>query len=602
MKKVRIGCASAFWGDTSTAAAQLVQKGKVNYLVFDYLAETTLAVMAEEHAVNPFGGGYAHDFVDQVFVPLAAQLKAQNIKLVANAGGMNPLACKKALETAAQRAGFRFKVAVVLGDNLLPRRAEFAGLAEMETGEALPAGLTSMNAYLGAIPIAKALRAGADIVVTGRCVDSAIVLGPLIYEFGWKENDYDRLAAGAVAGHLLESGAQVTGGNFTDWELARAGYADMGFPIAECAEDGAVVITKPEGTGGLVSVHTVVEQLLQGLGDPRCYLLPDVAVDFTRIRAEQVGEHRVQVSGARGQAPTALYKVGATYTAGARCAALFMISGIDAVRKAEASAQAAVEKIRRELQERGLGDFTGVDIHCIGTESSYGENAREGARKTREAAVKIAVHHPDLRAVELFAHEISQAATAMAPGFTESFGGLAPKPVPIAQLFNTLVPKDQVPVSIMIGEQTVPVSVPLEGGFVAPPTEVPVDPNLPPAILEGTVIQVPLSRLALARSGHKGDHANIGVIARQKLYLPYLRQVLTRRAVRRYFAHVLAGGEQGRVERYELPGSLSFNFVLHNALDGGGAASLRTDPHGRAFGQMLLDFPVVIPALLAASI
>jgi hypothetical protein len=600
MKKIRIGCGSAFWGDTSTAAEQLVHKGQIDYLVFDYLAETTLSIMAAERAKDP-EAGYARDFVEQVFVPLLSHLKVRGIKVVANAGGANPLACKKALEAAAARAGFKFKVAAVLGDDLQPRKAAFEALTEMETGEPLPSALTSMNAYLGAIPIAKALRSGADIVLTGRCVDSALALGPLIHEFGWKDDDYDRLAAGSVAGHLLEAGTQCTGGNFTDWDLVRAGYADMGFPIAECDADGGLVITKPEGTGGLVSVHTVLEQLLHGIGDPRALFMPDVVVDLTQVRLEQAGEHRVKVSGAKGQAPTAFYKLGATYTSGARCAALFIISGIDAVKKGRVSADAAVEKVRRLLRERGFEDFTGVDIHCIGTEESYGPNAREGARSTREAAVKIAVHHRDPRAVELFAQEISQAATAMAPGFTESFGGLAPQPVPIPHLFSALVPKDQVPIELVIGEQVVPVSVPVNGGFVAPPREPVEDPG-PPAILEGTVIQVPLYRLALARSGHKGDHANIGVIARQKLYLPYLRQVLRPRSVRRHFAHVLAGGEQGRVDRWELPGSMSFNFLLYNALDGGGACSLRTDPHGRAFGQMLLDFPVTIPALLASSI
>lgn len=598
MKKVRIGCASAFWGDTNTAAAQLVEKGNLDYLVFDYLAEITMSILAAKRLKDP-NDGYATDFVEHVMAPLMPRLKEKGVKVIANAGGVNPLACKKALEAAAEKAGVKFRVAVVLGDDLLPRKKEFAAATDFDSGKPMPATLVSMNAYLGAFPIARALEAGAEIVITGRCVDSAVVVGPLIKEFGWSSDEYDKLAAGSVAGHILECGAQATGGNFTDWELVKDGYADMGFPIAECEADGTFTVTKPEGTGGLVSVHTVLEQMLYEIGDPRAYLLPDVSVDFTQVRLEQVGENRVKLSGARGQAPTGTYKVSATYPSGMRCAALFMIGGIDAAKKGRASASAIVEKVRRQLLEQKLGDFTGVDIHCIGAEESYGPHAREGARNTREVVVKIAVHHPNPKAVKLFAREIAQAATGMSPGFTGYFGGGRPEPNMIPRLFSTLVPKEQVPIEVVVGEERFPVEVPTVGGYQAPATAgITVGA---PAVLEGTMISVPLHHLALARSGDKGDHANIGVIARKKLYLAYLREALTAEAVRQHFAHVFEGGK-GRVERWELPGSMSFNFVLYNALGGGGAGSLRTDPQGKAFAQMLLDIPVTIPALLAASI
>lgn len=599
MKTIRIGCASAFWGDTNTAAAQLVHKGRVDYLVFDYLAEITMSIMAAKRMKDP-NEGYANDFVEHVMAPLMPEIRRQNIKVVANAGGVNPLACKKALEAAAAKAGVSFKVAVVLGDDLLPRKKDFAQLKSLDGDQPMPATLVSMNAYLGAIPVARALEAGAEIVITGRCVDSAVVLGPLMHEFGWQADAYDKLAAGSVAGHILECGTQATGGNFTDWELVREGYADMGFPIAECSADGSFVVTKPEGTGGLVSVHTVLEQMLYEIGDPRAYILPDVVVDFTQVRLEQLGEHRVRVAGAKGHPPTKEYKVSATYPSGMRCAALFMIGGIDAAKKGRASATAVIEKVRRQLLEQSLGDFTGVDIHCIGAEESYGPHARDGARGTREVAVKIAVHHPNPKAVKLFAREIAQAATAMAPGFTGYFGGGRPEPSMIPRLFSTLVPKAQVPVEVAVGEERFAVEIPVSGGYAGEPAAAAA--QAPPAQLEGATAQVPLVRLALARSGDKGDHSNIGVIARQPDYLPYLRAALTPAAVRKYFAHVLAEGERGRVERWELPGSMSFNFMLYNALGGGGACSLRSDPQGKCFGQMLLDFPVTIPALLAASL
>ena len=596
---VRIGCASAFWGDTNTAAAQLVEKGKLDYLVFDYLAEITMSILAAKR-MRDANDGYATDFVEHVMAPLMPAIKAQGLKVVANAGGVNPLACKAALEAAAAKAGVSFRVAVVLGDDLLPRKKEFAGATELDGEQPLPATLVSMNAYLGAIPIAKALDAGAEIVITGRCVDSAVVLGPLMHEFGWAADDYDRLARGSLAGHIVECGAQCCGGNFTDWQEVRAGYADMGFPIVEVAADGGFVVTKPEGTGGLVSVLSVTEQMLYEIGDPRAYLLPDVACDFTAVRLEQRGVDRVAVSGARGQAPTASYKVSATYPAGMRCAALFMIGGIDAAKKGRASANGIVEKVRRQLLAQKLGDFTGVDIHCIGAEESYGPHARAAAAATREVVVKIVVQHPQPKALKLFAREIAQAATGMAPGFTGYFGGGRPEPNMIPRLFSTLVPKDQVPIEVVVGDERFAVEVPTAGGFVAPA----VAASTPePASEPGGPTTVPLIALAVARSGDKGDHANIGVAARRPEYLPYIDAALSADAVRGWFAHVLAApAREDAVERWALPGSHAFNFLLRHCLGGGGAASLRTDPQGKAFAQMLLEFPVPVPAALAETV
>jgi hypothetical protein len=598
-KTVRIGCASAFWGDTNTAAAQLVHKGNIDYLVFDYLAEITMSILAAKRMKDP-NDGYATDFVEHVMAPLLGEIQRRGIKVVANAGGVNPLACKKALEEAAAKAGVAVTVGVVLGDDLLPRKKEFAASVELDSGKPLPPTLVSMNAYLGAIPIARALDAGAQIVVTGRCVDSAVVLGPLLHEFGWKEDDYDKLAAGSVAGHIIECGAQCTGGNFTDWELVQDGFAEMGFPIVEVQDSGEFVVTKPEATGGLVSVHSVLEQMLYEIGDPGAYLLPDVVCDFTQVRMEQVGEHRVRISGARGYPPTASYKVSATYPAGMRCAALFMIGGIDAARKGRASAAAVVEKVRRQLLAAGLGDFSGVDIHCIGAEESYGPHARAAAAATREVVVKIAVHHPNPKALKLFAREIVQAATAMSPGFTGYFGGGRPEPNMIPRLFSTLVPKQLVPIEVAVGERKFAVAVPTQGGYTAPAPA--PEQQDPPSVDAAPGPTVPLIRLAVARSGDKGDHSNIGVAARRPEYLPYIRAALSVDHVRRYFAHVLAGGEQGRVERWDLPGSHSLNFLLYNALGSGGAASLRTDPQGKALAQMLLDYPVPVPAALAESL
>ena len=573
---VRLGCGGGFWGDSDLGPVQLVRHGAIDFLVMDYLAEITMALLARARAKQP-DGGYPVDFV-ALLARLAPDLAARRIRVVANAGGMNPLGCRNALQAALGMAGVALKVAAVTGDDLLPMadrlRAE---------GAPLPARLLSMNAYLGAFPIAAALDAGADVVITGRCVDSALVLGPLIHRFGWTGSQHDLMAAGSLAGHIVECGTQATGGIATDWRDV-PGWEAMGYPIVECEADGGFVVTKPPGTGGLVSPATVAEQIVYEIGDPARYVLPDVVCDFRDVSVIQVGPDRVRVQGAHGLPPPTRYKASATYADGFKCAGLLMIGGREAGAKARRTGNALLALTRRLLAERGLGDFLRTSIEVLGADDTYGPAAfRPGAR---EVILKVAVHHATREGAEILSREFLTSATGMAQGIT-GFAAGRPKVAPLMRVYSCLIDKALLTPMVTIDAVERPVAIPVPSQD-APP-RAPDRFEAPP--LPGPFTPLPLIALAYGRSGDKGDDANIGVLARDPEWLPAIVAALTETAVRDYFAHFLTG----EVERFALPGLHGLNFLLHGALDGGGTASLRHDPQGKAFAQMLMDFIVPVP-------
>ncbi|XP_060073298.1 uncharacterized protein LOC132553104 [Ylistrum balloti] len=590
---VRIGCSSGFWGDTAVSAPQLIYGGKIDYLVSDYLSEITMSLMTAAKTKNP-EMGYAPDFVLASTAPYVKEIKKRGIRVISNAGGTNPEACAVALRDICQKASVDLNIAVVTGDNLMPKCSEIneQGYKEMFSGCKFPSTVNSMNAYLGAGPIARALDLGADIVITGRCTDSALVLAPLLHKFQWKMDEFDKLAAGSLAGHLIECGAQVTGGIFTDWHKVE-NWDNIGFPIVECDADGGIIVTKPAGTGGLVSTATVSEQLLYEIADPAHYFLPDVVCDFTGVNLTDLGENKVLVEGAKGRPPTSDYKVCATYLDGYRCTAVAGVGGPNSKAKAEKTAEAIIKRCKKIFAQMKLDDFTNVEMEVLGSEQMYGPNSRI-PQGSRESVMWLAVHHQQKKALQMFAREIAPAGTGMAPGLTGIVGG-RPSVSPVLKLFSYLYPKDQLKLDIhMNGEyaetfQPQSITTATYNTGSAEPETAESSP------LPGGNCTYRLSDLAYTRSGDKGNSANVGVVARHPSILPYLQQAVTAKVVDEYFGHLFMdrdGPLSSRVQRYDVPGIHGMNFVLHNVLGGGGIASLRCDPQGKAMGQMLLDLEI----------
>ncbi len=597
-KVVRIGGASGFWGDSNVGAPQLVNSGQIDFLVFDYLAESTMSILAGARLKNP-AVGYATDFVDVAMRSVLKQALDQNIRVISNAGGVNPQGCADALKALADALGATVRIAVVIGDDVMPQlpalRAAEPPVRELQSGTPLPAKVLTANAYLGALPIKAALDAGAQIVITGRCVDSAVTLGTLMHAFNWSASDYDRLSGGSLAGHIIECGCQATGGLHTDWREV-PDWAHIGYPIVECRSDGSFDVTKPRGTGGLIAPQCVAEQLLYEIHDPATYLLPDVRCDWRAVHIEQVDAEHVRVSGARGFAPPATYKVSATYVDGFKTSAQLTIIGFEAVAKARRTGEAIFERVGELLSARGMPPLSETLIEVLGSEGPYGPHAAAETECGREAVLRITACHSDKAALQLLAREVAPAGTSWAPGTTGSGGRSAVSPS--IRQYAFLLEKARVAPVVLVGDSKTDVAIDspapqLSSGAATSPSQAPgsvrAGQTEPP--ISGDWKDVPLIQLVWARSGDKGNISNIGVIARRPEWLPLLRAQLTPERVAEYLAHLV----EGPVTRYELPGIHAFNFICEQALGGGGMASLRNDPLGKGMAQILLSMPVRVP-------
>ncbi|MFN3458316.1 MAG: acyclic terpene utilization AtuA family protein [Novosphingobium sp.] len=592
-KVVRIGGASGALNDSAIAVPGLLKVEGLNYLAFDYLGEGAMGIFRRMKQADA-RSGFLPDFVDIHIGPYLKELKARDIRVTANAGGMNPEGLAELIRQRGREQGLELRVATVTGDDvehLVPQlRAE--GLRDMYSGAPLPDGEIGMHAYIGAFGIARALDAGADVVITGRVVDSALILGPLIHEFGWGPDDLDLLAAGTVAGHLLECGAQATGGTFTDWQDVE-GWANIGFPVGECHADGSVVMTKPEGTGGLVSVGTIAEQLLYEVGDPRAYIVPDVVCDFTGITLEQLGPDRVLVRGARGYAPPQTLKLCGTFDDGWRSVALIPVSGIAAVAKAQRTAEALLERVSAMLEERGWGPWRQTHVEVIGTETAWGPRAQ--ALEPREVLLKIVVDHANPAACMLFGREQTTAIMNMSVGTSIAPIIAAPRAFPLTGMVFGLIDRDRVTQKVALDGVALDFVDPVSPGF---------DPAWLPQIdgeaatLEGDLVEVPLIRLAWARSGDKGRLFNVAVIARQAEYLPWIRASLTVAAVTDWYRHLFDDPVNAHLEVFAVPGVHAINFLAHDAQGGGINLSPRFDAAAKSMAQHLLEMPVRLPRSL----
>jgi len=580
---IRIANCSGFYGDRLSAAAEMVEGGPIDVLTGDWLAELTMLILARTQAKRP-GGGYARTFVTQMAQVMGTCLE-RGIKVVSNAGGLDPGGCAEAVAGVAAELGLAPRIAYVGGDNLLPRLGELrdAGveLAQFESGEPIgdTARFVTANAYLGCWGIVDALDRGADIVITGRVTDAAVVCGPAAWHHGWARDNWDELAGAVVAGHVVECGAQATGGNYSFFTEV-PGMTRVGFPWAEIAADGSCVIGKHDGTGGEVSIGTVTSQLLYEIGSPS-YLGPDVTARFDTIRLEQAGTDRVRVCGTRGEPPPSTLKVAMNEVGGFRNDLAVALTGLDVEAKAR-----LVEDAFWLACPYGPEDYESVTTRLVRTDKPDPATNEEAV-----ALWRITLKDPDERKVgRAVSASITEIALATIPGLF-GVGGGPSGGSPYGVFRPALVPADLVPQHVVVlgGERTVVDSV-------APPGEVHVDGDEGPAaaVPRGPTVAAPIGRVVGARSGDKGGHANLGVFARSDRGWAWLDEFLTTETLKR----LLPETAPLVIDRYRLPALRSLNFVIHDLLEEGVAASTRQDAQAKSLGEWLRSRVVELPAAL----
>ena len=582
---IRIANCSGFFGDRLSGAREMVEGGPIDVLTGDWLAELTMLILSRIRAKRP-GGGFASTFVDQMEQVMGTCLD-RGIKVVSNAGGLDPAGCARAVEEVADRLGLTPNVAYVDGDDLLPRIDELAAAGVLQPfhddgdlGD-LARYLTA-NAYFGCWGIVEALQRGADIVITGRVTDAAVTCGPAAWHHGWARDDWNELAGAVVAGHVIECSAQTTGGNYSFFAEV-PGMERLGFPWAEVAADGSSVIGKHDGTGGQVSIGTVTSQLLYEIGGPR-YLGPDVSARFDTIRLEETGPDRVRISGTSGEPPPATLKVAMNELGGYRNTVSVALTGLDIEAKAE-----VVESSFWRACPFEPADFASVDTRVMRT-----EHRDPDSNEAATAQWRITVKDPDERKVgRAFSNAFTETALASIPGLYGLSGGPSAAS-PYGVYRPARVPSDLVPQYVHVGGTIVQVESAALGVGVADDA---LDDAAAPTSVEFPSVPVglePLGRVVGTRSGDKGGNANLGAFTRSDESFAWLLGFLTVARLR----ELLPEAEPLRIDRHELPNLRAVNFVIHGLLDEGVAASTRIDAQAKSLGEWLRARVVEIPVAL----
>ncbi|MFY0625692.1 MAG: DUF1446 domain-containing protein [Reichenbachiella sp.] len=589
-RKVRIGNSSGFWGDEPMAMKRQVEKGNLDYLVADYLAEVSMSILHKQMLRKP-DLGYVPDFIEHV--KLAIENTDRDLpKIITNAGGKNPLACAKELKEVFKYYGIDKKVMAVTGDDLMIDLEKYASndFKNIENGKSFKSikeDLVVANAYTSSEGIVAALKEGADVVITGRASDSALTIGPLIYEFDWVLEDWDKIASGMVAGHVLECGSQASGGNFTDWKHIES-WENMGYPIIEMFENGNFNVTKAQGTGGLINQWTIKEQLVYEIADPSNYMGPEVVSDLTNVLVEDKDQNVVFVSNVKGKPAPDTWKVSMAFSDGFKAVGSVVVGGSEVEKKAEI--------IRGIFWSRFEINFEKTSTNFIGY-NALGK-ALESSN-SKEILLQFSAFDHDRKKLEIFSKEIAGLILSGPQGIA-AFGG-RPRLQQIFSYWPTLVSKSDLTLEVFEITEGKETSVSKLNPQIHRSRYLKTEElsnNIKPEfnILEPFENSdlVNVDNLCLARSGDKGDSVNIGVLARTPASYHFLKNNLTTQIIHNWFQDLCSG----EILRYEIESLSAFNFVLNETLDGGGTRSGRLDPQGKMFAATLLAQKVYVPRKL----
>ncbi len=594
-KSVRIGNSSGFWGDDPGAMFRQINGGQLDYLTSDYLAEVSMSILQKQQDKNP-EKGYVEDFIHH-FVGSAHLIKEKNIRLITNAGGNNPLACGQRILKELEQLGIEMSVTVVEGDHLMhllpqlyPEKETFKNFETGASFKGIYPTIKSANAYVGLVPLVEALKMGSQIIIAGRATDSAIAMAPMVYEFGWQLDDWDKLGSAMIASHCIECGAQVTGGNFTDWHLVKD-WTNFGFPIVEVFTDATFYLTKHQNTGGLVSVNTVKEQLVYEISDPKRYFSPDVIADLTALKVEQWEDDKVKISGGKGYAPTSKLKVSMAFEAGFQAKGNFIISGGNVLAKAEKFKELFWQRLKLKFEKTNT-EFVGHNAcHLDLIEHAH----------PNEILLQFYAFDKDRTKLEVFSKLLASLILSGPQGVAVTGG--RPRIQQVMAYWATFVDKKWVTMSVsslnVNGTINIKQQVSLITGFEQKEpkeTNHQIADNGTQMAINPNWVYCKLIDLCLARSGDKGDSVNIGVVARNDIIYQFLKDHLTAEVVRGFFK------KQGQVKRYELESLQAFNFFIAEALDGGGTRSMRIDAQGKTFASALLNQKIAVPEEVLATI